>query len=102
MTTAADFKALFAEIDTETTRIGVAFETRDAKIRELIERIQTGGGSMTADEETEIFGEGRNLVAALKLVGTSAVPSEPVPTPGEEPTPTPGEEPTPTPGTEVG
>jgi hypothetical protein len=98
MTTAADFKALFAEIDAETTRIGLAFETRDAKIRELIDRIQTGGGSMTAEEETAIFGEGAALVAGLKAIGTGEIPTEGG---GTEPgNGTPGEEPPATPGTE--
>jgi len=98
MTTKAEALALFSAIDTETTRIAEVLIARDAKIKELLDRIAAGGGGMTPDEEAEFFGPdaiGPRVLAKLKDVAKD--PTNPVPNPEPEPTPEPEPEPAPEP-----
>lgn len=102
MTTKAEALALFAAIDTETTRIADVLIARDAKIKELLDRIATGGGGMTAEEEAELFGPDAAGPRVLeKLKGIAKDPTDPVPNPEPEPEPAPEPEPEPSPEPET-
>jgi hypothetical protein len=73
--TKADFDALFAQVDAETTRIAT-------RVLELLEQIK-GGGLTEADEEAAFASA---TVQLEKLKAIAADPENPVP--DEEPTPT--------------
>lgn len=76
-TTKAQFDAVLAEIDTETTRIAT-------RVQELLDQIK--GGGMSETDEDAAFAEATRLVGRLK--GIAVDPENPVPPAEEEPTPT--------------
>lgn len=68
MATKADFDALLAAVDAETTRIA-------NKIQELIDRL--GQGGLTVEEEAAVLTELSAASARLRTIG--ADPADPVP-----------------------